>query len=300
MTESELAQRHLRLFEGKTLDEILVPVVGTDHYERGAALATRFAHAWNLPMRLVHVHQPGEQDAAQLAVAETTTRNLAAAHPEVVVEGIEIEGGNIGQTIRRATSDGSLLTLATNHATQWAGNTSVAEEITRASSGPVLMFGPNCDEVTVAGTVIVALDGSNRAEEALRYGAGLAAALGAMLWVVQVVDAATVRHVQHLKAGGEKVSESAYLRSVAERLEHADLRVGWEIIHADDPVVALTAFARDRSAALIVAATHGESGLPRTLFGSVCMGLVERGAMPVLVVKTAGAEAELDSEPSEA
>ncbi len=166
----------------------------------------------------------------------------------------------------------------------------MAEAVTRIIDGAVLLCGPKVLEPNVAGPIIVPLDGSPRSERALDYAIAMAANNDQTLRLVSVVDEATVDHVAKLKARGETVTESGYLRSVAERLAGDGVDVAWEVIHAKDPVVAITDFAAARKAAMIVAATHGESALARRVFGSVCMGMVETGSAPVLVVKTGPAD----------
>ena len=52
-----------------------------------------------------------------------------------------------------------------------------------------------------------------------------------------------------------------------------------------DPATAITGFA-DRHAELIAVATHGRTGLARTVLGSVAMRTVHRAHCPVLVVRT--------------
>jgi nucleotide-binding universal stress UspA family protein len=109
------------------------------------------------------------------------------------------------------------------------------------------------------------------------------------LWLLSAVPAATTEHVAKLRERGENVSESGYLRSVAQRLEGSP-NVRWEIIHDDDPVEAIARFVETHDVRLVVATTHGETGLARRAFGSVSIGMVERLPVPVLVVKSGGTD----------
>lgn len=85
-------------------------------------------------------------------------------------------------------------------------------------------------------------------------------------------------------ASGESVSEGALLRRVARELSTPDRRVGWEIVHSVDPAGATLGFARDRGAGSGVATTRAASGVERPSLGSLCMGLVGAGRIPVAVI----------------
>ncbi|MDH4148328.1 MAG: universal stress protein [Acidimicrobiia bacterium] len=281
------------------LTELVVPVVAKGFYDRGAAIAARLAVRWGTSVRLVHVATPSDpvdEDAVAAAAAR-----LRAARPGVTVAADRVESVDDGPSavadaVIGALRDRSLVVMATDHVTRWLGAGSVGEEIVRRAPMPVLLCGPHTDSEHVFGALVVAVDGSPTAEAAMPEALALARGLSASLTAVQIVDAATTAHVARLRAEGEQVAESSYLSGLVADMEVAGVELGWEIIHADDPVEGILAFAGRKDAGMLVMGTHGLSGATRRAFGSVTMGVVEKSPTPVLVVRDgAGAEGQLGS-----
>jgi nucleotide-binding universal stress UspA family protein len=77
-------------------------------------------------------------------------------------------------------------------------------------------------------------------------------------------------------------------------LEDASVEILWE----SDPAEAVTAWAEDQRADLLVLATHGRTGLRRALLGSVAAAITRRASLPVLLVPPALAEARRPWPPS--
>lgn len=284
MTSREThAKQAPALFSGHPPTEILVPVIADYQHERDIAIGAGFAAMWDLPLRLIHVRELGAgSNADALAVSVDA---LKKANPDLVVDGVEVEADDVAAGIQRTSTERSLLLMATDDATQWFAHDSIGEAMLDQAKEMVVLCGPGCQQVSRATAVIVPLDGSPTAESALEPAIAIAAASEAKIWLVTVVPPATVEAVAHLRDAGESVSESGYLRSVAARLSEQNIDAGWEVTHHGDPVAGVNTIARDLDTMLIVAASHGEAGVSKRVFGSVTLGLVERGAVPVLVVK---------------
>lgn len=270
------------LFDGQPILELLVPIELEWDYQQGLAFAARLAGAWQVPVRIVHVRTGTESGKTVADVTEA----FRALHPDLLVDGVEVESADIASGIERLSTERSLVVLASERASQWLDAESVGEAIVHGVHDMAILCGPGCDDPPVGTSIVVPLDGSTRAEAAIPPAVALAANAGSTLWVVTAVTEATTATVAELRAEGQEVSESAYIRSVAERLEADGIDVGWEVVHHPDPVTGIVSFARDQGAAMVVAATHGDSGVARRVFGSFCMGLVEQGPVPVLIVKT--------------
>jgi nucleotide-binding universal stress UspA family protein len=133
-------------------------------------------------------------------------------------------------------------------------------------------------------TVLVPLDGSLLAEQALPHACRLALAMGARLLLVRAAlpvadpDAGVTSRssVQHAEA---------YLNSVRERLVGEGHSVYVSSLHSD-PVPGILLAARVNDVTLIVMSTHGRTGLRRMVLGSVTEQLVQESQVPVLVVNT--------------
>ena len=247
-----------------TISEIVIPVGDVELDERGRAVARSLADRLDMDVREIHVDIDVDHPAASLN--DPATGIVAALAP------------------------GSLVVMATAHAGgSPAGHGSVAEEVVRAWPGPVVLVGPGVrvprweQSIDFNESIVVPLDGSPMAERAVPVAASLAQVLDVPLWLVQVVDPEVSRKVLELRAAGESVSESAYVRKMAAEAS-SSRRVGWEIVHGDDPATAVLHFARDQGASMIVTTTRGASGVERMVFGSVSMAMVAAGTHPVVVL----------------
>lgn len=280
--------RSPQLFDGRPILELIVPVVLEDiqePYEHGLVVAAGLAQSWQVPVRIVHVEDHAKTHATTIDQVKQAFRGM---HPELLVDAVEVEADDVAAAITEVATEQSLILLASERATQWLEAESVGEAVVQAADKMLLLCGPHCEQPPTESSVVVPLDGSPRAEEALAPAMAIAHRWGSRLWLVTAVAESTSEMVAALRAEGQEVSESAYVRGVAERLaETSEVDVGWQMIHDDDPVAAVSAFADEQGSSMIVAATHGETGVARRLFGSICMGLVERAAVPVLIVKTA-------------
>ncbi len=124
--------------------------------------------------------------------------------------------------------------------------------------------------------ILLATDGSRHSESA----AVVAARLAKMFAVpVSVVTVFGPKHDEARRADG---------RAAAQRLTDALVRDG---IDADctvvegEPATEIVAFATGRGADLIVAGSHGRTGVGRLIVGSVCEKIIGQAVCPVLVVK---------------
>jgi nucleotide-binding universal stress UspA family protein len=125
-------------------------------------------------------------------------------------------------------------------------------------------------------SLLVPLDGSPLAEEALHYGFLLAERLGSKLVLLQVRSAAEG------KAEGGPVS--AYLNGV--QRQAAARGISTRAVEANGrPAEAILDTAASSRCDLIAMSTHGRSGLTRWVLGSVTDRVVHAAAVPVLLVR---------------
>jgi nucleotide-binding universal stress UspA family protein len=264
------------------VSELLVPVGFSPIWNRGAGVAVRYAQRWNLPLRLLHVRTSDEPSDAPHVPTEA--HRLATSF-QISASGEEVAGDEIAPAVAAAAGEGSLIVLASDHVGQLTTPGSVGESIVRAADQPVILCGPHCVDPPATGRVMVALDGSEWAEAAIGPAVAVASASGATIWLVHVAPKSSVAHAAELRQQGRPVSLSRNVRELADRLEADGVKVGWELVQGD-VVGGLLQFARRREVELIVATTHGESGLARQVLGSVAMGVVRSSTTPVLIVPT--------------
>jgi nucleotide-binding universal stress UspA family protein len=151
--------------------------------------------------------------------------------------------------------------------------------------------------------IIVPLDGSQRAEEAIAHAESLARATGAPLHLVRVVDTPPLTRVSTVGLGVEQAALAAalerieaeeaaateYLAAIREQLVARGL-VTTTAVATGEVIPELLGAVQPHD--LLVMTTHGRTGLTRWFFGSVAEAVIRRSPVPVLVVRSAAALAE--------
>lgn len=269
---------------GTPLTRIVVPITLDHRFDRGVSVASRLAERWQLPIHLVTA-QVATDDVPLGDIQHTldlTEQRLLAAKPWLDVDDEALAAGeDPAAVIAETLTQGDLVVLATDAVGTGDRTMSFAQALAHEWSGPIVMIGPNARIDLAGGDVVVGVDGSTLAEQAVPMAVSLSLALESHPWVVQVSPASVTEHVVELRRRGVRVSEGAYVREVVERL--GESRATWNVIHGDDPAVSLEAFAQDHNAAFLVMTTRGESGLGWPAFGSVCMRTVRSAKRPVVV-----------------
>jgi nucleotide-binding universal stress UspA family protein len=173
---------------------------------------------------------------------------------------------------------------------------SVADDVLRHAAVPVLLVpvagaGEAVWAPDTAHRVLVPLDGSALAEEAVPPALELAAALGADLHLLRVIEPPTAAYAEGYASTafdttGALDEARAYLDGVAAPLRARGLTV--EVgVEADVGLAqtAIAAAAHERHATAISMATHGRGGLARLVLGSVATGTLQRANVPLLLVR---------------
>jgi nucleotide-binding universal stress UspA family protein len=149
-------------------------------------------------------------------------------------------------------------------------------------------------------TILVALDGSTRAECALPLAERLASALGSRLLLVRVVEPSAHlsdlageippwRVNQELSAIEDEATQEYLARVAATVRSHGIDQVTIRAARGQ-PASVLLALLSSGQADLVVMASHGYGGVQRALFGSVADRLIQRSSVPILVVHPEGDE----------
>lgn len=144
--------------------------------------------------------------------------------------------------------------------------------------------------------IIVPLDGSPLAEEALDDAVKFAMLAGAPLHLLRIVDFTKMDEYGPyglaLEYGSyepvlsvEERESLAYLESVGERIARENLTISTEVRRG---TVVREIVQAANATDLIVMASHGRSGITRWLLGSVAEDVIRNGDCPVLLVRTRG------------
>jgi nucleotide-binding universal stress UspA family protein len=174
---------------------------------------------------------------------------------------------------------------------------SVAETVLHAAPVPLLVLRAPATAtprpVAAYRTILVPLDGSALAQQALTEARALAQATGAALLLVAALP--PLESLSVAEAGltpfwmletrqQEATRISHELEATAQQLEAEGLRVDTQLRHGM-PAEEILAAAAEEDVDLVVMATHGRSGLPRLWLGSVALQVVRGASRPVLLIR---------------
>lgn len=299
---------------------ILVPLDGSSLAEQAIPLASRIAQPAGSKVRLALVHQlpaaPLDPAAASLFTSiELATRKserayLRGTQATLRERGVRLSAavtltGNPGPALAEHVRDlGIDLVVMATHGRgglrrAWLG--SVADYLVRTLEIPVMLVRPADDQAPAeprpAGRVLVPVDGSALAEEALGPATALARLWDAELSLLHVVPPVVLSidgaipmpsaYDEELTALSRAQAQD-YLDDLVERLQVQGVRASSAAVVAWSTVDAILEAGRPGRADAIVLATHGRGGLRRLVLGSIADKLVRVGEVPVLVCRPRG------------
>lgn len=269
---------------------ILVPLDGSRLAEQALAPALRLARRGDGALWLLRVpaySDAGIQDISEydLQWVETgpiQTANQAADYlrevkrglkaAEVPVHAVVVDGNPCRAILNTAVSEDIDLIVMTTHARSGLARLvlgSVACEVMREAPCPVLILRGSLR----LSTIVVALDGSQTAEEALGPALGLAGEAGSTVALLRVCD----------KRPGDQAQAERYLEEIRRRSQ-----VSPRIVTAAPvwgaPGPAIVRYAAEQDADVIAMTTHGRTGWRRLIAGSVAEDVVRDTHCAVLVV----------------
>ena len=145
--------------------------------------------------------------------------------------------------------------------------------------------------VTATANVLVPLDGSTLAEEALDVAIDIAGPAGGVitLFVAAEPEAAAALHEF---ADSEEITQAmatnAYLEQVAERVKERGVQARPTSSDGTNVAAEIVDKAVDENATMIVMTSHGRSGIGRWLLGSVADKVARSATVPVAIVPCSG------------
>lgn len=296
------------------LKTVLVPLDGSRLAEGALPIATTLAQALHGQLLLVQAVRASGLAGSSLAELQARLTADALAYLEPLAAQLRDQGLTVHTSASPELAEDGILAEAeardadlivmTTHGRSGLGRWlygSVAESVLARSPIPVLLVRAARDvapPLAASPRILVPLDGSFFAEAALPPAVELARALHATLVLLRVVLAGPVRQAGRA-TGREAVAEpsdssvahaASYLAAQAEALR----REGLTVVTAQrlgSPAAAILEEAA--TAALIVMSTHGRTGLPRLLAGSVALTVLRQTVTPILLVRPHGLNGEM-------
>jgi nucleotide-binding universal stress UspA family protein len=292
---------------------LVVPLDGSELAERALPYAVKLASARGGHIMLMRVALGPMPSGANWEQQQLEAVNEAEAYlasvRERVGSGLPVQTSvayghaatQILDTVKKIDADG--IVIATHGRTGLAHLVfgSVTETVLAHSPVPVLAVHARPGEAAatpvdpVSARIIVPLDGSSLAEQALSTAVEMVGIAGELVLVSVVAppehvltdEAGRVR--SYLDQQEESLTREThdYLLGVAARLKksHPDLHVACDV-RVGDPAPGIVMATADRGGDLVVMATHGRTGLGRALLGSVAGDVVRTGVTPALLIRS--------------
>ncbi|WP_136717757.1 universal stress protein [Halorientalis salina] len=165
---------------------------------------------------------------------------------------------------------------------------SVTEHVINNASVPVLAVNPSEDGLPSypPTDVLVPTDGSEGADRALASGIDLAAAIGATLHVLTVVETASLGFDARskVKDADLEATGNEIIADATERAEASVDDVTTSVRHGR-PYREIRSYVDDNGIDLVTMGTHGRTDFSRYVLGSVANKLVRSSPVPVLTVR---------------
>jgi nucleotide-binding universal stress UspA family protein len=294
-------------------NSVLLPLDGSALSARAVPFARFVAHAAGARLIVVRAHLPADDlslrlEYPDLSVAERADLERQAAESEFqsTVDGLRqegldveshfIEGGAADVIFDTAEAARVNLIVMSTHGRGGLGRWlygSVADEVLRRVPVPILLVSAVCTRAWAEDTplrVVVPLDGSDLAAEALGPARDFAVLLGGELLLLAVVEPTAVYPYEHLEAvfdvNDSRAAEAAgYLDEVCADIRSTSMPpVSTRVVHGN-AAEEICAVAREVGAGAIAMATHGRGGLARLVLGSVATRTLQQSSVPVLVYR---------------
>jgi len=257
------------------VQRLIVPVDGSDESWTAMKVALSLARATESSVHVVEVvFDPKDIADAQLRLEEGLQAHGPADLDVDIDVDVLLSDDSVASALDSALDDSpsSTIVMASHGRGRSAALVgSVAEDVLQRTFGPIVIVGPNVVVGDFSGPIIVTVDGSNESEAALPLAAAWAIELGVAPWVVNASG--------EIGGGvaGSDVIDTMYASRLARQLSsRSGHPVEFEQLHEGHPAVAIPQFAERMDASLIVASSHGRSGLSRLTVGSVTAGFVRR------------------------
>ncbi len=263
---------------------VLVPLDGSSHADRGLRPARRIAAALGLGVGAVTVASAAD-DLDESVLEEA----VADQHLDWSTTALSVSVADAIADVAREHD--AMVCMATHgHGRSVALIGSIPEDVVRQSSLPVLLVGPSAD-VYEDGPIrefVVAVSGDESDDTVCGVAVEWAAAYDLDVRFVTVVQSAPAPVDATAPSDrwfGPAGDEHLYVADLVLRFERSGVDVAGEVVHDAVSVAGgLAQFMRSTPGSVLVVGTHGRTGMPRFVHGSVASKIVAASSVPVLML----------------
>lgn len=263
--------------EPTMVQHLIVPIDGSDASWRAVDVAVALGARCDATVEVVEVID----DQADVATTRAALEERLAQHDGATATASVPVAVDVAATLEALVDEHpeAMIVMSSHGRGRSAALLgSVTEELLRRSYGPMLVVGPHAEAAAFDGPVIATVDGSSASEFGLPLAAAWGIELGGEPWIIQVAEPDV--------ASSADAGESAYIARLARRLaKDSSHPVEFEVLHGHDVAAEVADFARSIGATMIVATTHGRTGLPRFVVGSTAAAMVRHAPCSVLLLR---------------
>ncbi len=278
-----------------------VPTLATIMRDLTLGAPSDYGEAWEGNARLqptLDQWQQLHERVRQAAMGELERRAESLRGSGLTVDVKTGEGDPAEAIAQEAGGTGQTLVVMTTHGRSgirrwWAG--SVTDKTIRTVAAPVMVIRPeegaSLESDARLDRIILPVDGSGLAEQAVPHAMALARALGAHIRVVHTVSRPFYMPAESFVVGAipspvaDGPSVGRYMRDLVERLRaEGEGHVEGDVLEGDaaENIIELAETSPD---AMVVMSTHGRSGVGRWALGSVADKVVRHSHRPVLLIR---------------
>ena len=260
---------------------LLVPLDGSPEAARALRPAATLAGALDSPLQVVAFVEPHEHAAVSKAVDEQLAEHGVVGAEVSIVRRCALVADQIEELVDEHPN--SLVCMSTHGRGRSAAVLgSVAEDLVRLRTGPILLIGPQCqlDRYQPSGTMVVPLDGTEVADGIVSVATAFAIVMHNPLVFLTVAQPVRAGDVAGAALSGTHVRTAA---ARAAKVTGDDER--YEVLRGKHPGMAVAMRAKDPEVVMIGMATHGRFGFDRLVKGSVTADVVAEAPCPVLVMQ---------------
>ena len=263
-------------------EDVLVATDGSDVAADAAESAIALANDLEATVHALSVTEPnGDRTTAEQST-ESVERDATAAG--CAAEAVVREGRPSSEILAYAEeADVDLIVVGTHGRTGIRQTIlgSVALEVIRESTVPVLTVGADAGGLTGISDVLVATDGWSGSSVAVDHALGLAEACGATVHALYAVDVRSEERevLESFEAHGRNATGT-----VVDRAQERGLEATGTVVRGDAHEVLIEQAERGE-ADLLVMGTESKSNLERLVVGSVSQRVVPEASIPVMTVR---------------
>jgi nucleotide-binding universal stress UspA family protein len=265
---------------------ILVPLDGTRGAERSLTLAGMLARVYDLRLDVVHVLDPTET-SAEVGTATTPFEDYGARL--VLAYGLPGEtrfrtvAGPTAPTLIGIARESAMVVMASHGRGGFRAMIlgSVADKVVRSSECPVVLVPTMGDGTVTPRTILVPLDGSSVAEQALPHARRLAEGFGAQVVLMRAFNAIVMADVEF----GYYDVPLSLLDDVQAYLDSVALPGEKTVVFEGDPTNAIVATVEDERIDMVVMTSSGKGLAGRLILGSTTDRAMRSVRKPMMIVR---------------